>query len=226
MNLYFLLEGKRTEPKIYPNWLTYLLPSYTQIKNQFDVKSNNYFLISGKGYPSLLHNHLKNSIVEINEIELFDYLVIVLDSEEETIEYRIKEVNNFIRNNKLNLNCELKIIVQHRCIETWLLGNKKVFTRNPSDYKLKEFIKFYNVSLNDPEGLPKLDGYNSIAGFHLDYLKYLLKEHNIHYTKNHPRDVIENYYLNELITRTNDGHLASFKDLIDFCNYLEINNYS
>ncbi len=53
MNLYFLVEGKRTEPKIYPSWFEYLLPNYNKIQNPGKVSNNNYYLISGLGYPAL-----------------------------------------------------------------------------------------------------------------------------------------------------------------------------
>jgi hypothetical protein len=199
----------------------YLLPSHTRIFSPRDVTINNYYLISGKGFPALLHNHLKNSIEEVSEIGLFDYLIIVLDSEEETISDRINEVNNFISENGLNLPCNFKILVQHRCIETWLLGNRKVIPRQPSDKKLVELINFYDVSKEDPEFLPKYEGYNTHADFHFNYLKAVLNEKNVHYTKKIPREVYEKYYLNELISRSQSGHIHSFKGFIDFCKSIE-----
>lgn len=38
MNLYFLVEGKRTERKVYPAWLAYLLPELKQVKNYDEVE--------------------------------------------------------------------------------------------------------------------------------------------------------------------------------------------
>ena len=221
MNLYFLLEGKRTEPRIYPKWFEFLLPSYARIKDPYSVESNQYYMISGMGFPSLLHNHLKNSIDEVNEIDKYDYLVIVLDSEEENVEFRINEVNKFIENNNLELNCRLKIIVQHRCIETWLLGNKKVFARQPSSTVLVKYIQHYNVYENDPENCHKYEIFSTTADFHLSYLKLMLKERNISYTKKYPRDTAEVYYLEQLINRTKNGHIKSFKDLMNFCEKIE-----
>ncbi len=221
MNLYFLLEGKRTEPKIYPKWFNSLLPSHSQIKDPYNVVSNQYFLISGRGFPALLHNHLKNSIEEVNEIGKFDYLVIVLDSEEETIDFRLNEVRQFIDSENLKLNCNLKIIVQHRCIETWLLGNKRVFVRQPSNKDLVDYIKHYNVYSSDPENCNKFPTFSTTADFHLNYLKCILQERNVSYTKKHPRETAERYYLEQLINRSNNGHIQSFKELVEFCKEIE-----
>lgn len=220
MNLYFLLEGKRTEPKIYPKWLQVLLPNHTRVYNAYSISSSasdNYYLISGMGFPALLHNQLKNSIDEVNEIGHFSHLIIVLDSEEESIEQRINEVENFIIDQNLNLSCNLKIIVQHRCIETWLLGNRKVFPRQPADTTLVNYINHYSVLNYNPEECPKFPGFNTTAAYHFDYLRAMLKERNVSYTKTNPRAVDDATYLKELIKRSNNGHLISFKTFVDFC---------
>ena len=36
MNLYFLVEGRRTERWVYPAWLGYLLPHFTRV-DRFDA---------------------------------------------------------------------------------------------------------------------------------------------------------------------------------------------
>lgn len=45
MNIYFLVEGKRTERKVYPAWLAYLLPELQQVnskRNPGDVLKQYY----------------------------------------------------------------------------------------------------------------------------------------------------------------------------------------
>ncbi len=37
MNLYFIVEGK-TEQKVYPSWLSYLLPELQRVKNPSKVR--------------------------------------------------------------------------------------------------------------------------------------------------------------------------------------------
>jgi hypothetical protein len=103
MNIYFLVEGK-TERRVYPKWLSHLLPDFTRIDNAYDVTKQNFYLFYGGGFPSLLHNHLKNAIEEINDINRYDYLVICLDSDDFSVEERRNEVLQFVENEKLTLN--------------------------------------------------------------------------------------------------------------------------
>lgn len=62
MNLYFLVEGRRTEAKVYPKWLSHLLPHFSRVERFNEVDDKNYFLISGEGNPSILDVHLPNAI--------------------------------------------------------------------------------------------------------------------------------------------------------------------
>ena len=222
MNLYFIVEGRRTEKKVYPEWLNFLIPELKRVNWAFEATLNNYFLFNGNGFPALLHNHLKKSIEEINELKKFNYLVLVLDVDETTVEFRINEVNNFIKENYLQLiDCELIIIPQDKCIETWFLGNKTIYKSNPQNVELREYVKFYNVKDNDPELMPVFDGFNTHSQFHADYCTEFLRERNIRYSKNNPNGVVEEVYLNRLIERTKEtNHIKSFKTFVDFCNEL------
>lgn len=217
MNIYFLVEGRRTEKKVYPLWLNILIPELTEVKNAFLVDKNNFYIFSGNGYPSLLNNHLRNSIEDINIIDKFDYFVICLDADEITVKQRINEVKNFIKKENIILNSTTKfeIIVQNRCIETWFLANSKVYKRNPNNVLLKEFNDFYNVAVNDPELMGKLADYETHAVFHEVYLSEMLAERNIHYSKKNPHAVTSPNYLNELIKRSSlTNHIQTFKKFI------------
>lgn len=220
MNLYIIVEGRRTEKKVYPKWLNILIPELTRVNNAFEATINNYYLFNGNGFPALLDNHLKNSISEVNDLKKFNYLILILDVDETTVEYRINEVNNFIIKNKLKLlDCELVIIPQDKCIETWFLGNKTIYKSNPQSGILRDYIRFYNVKDNDPELMPIFKGFNTHSQFHADYCREFLRERNIYYSKNNPNGVIEKTYLNELIKRTEEtNHIKSFKNFIEFCN--------
>jgi len=219
MNIYFLVEGRRTEKKVYPKWLAHLLPNLAEVTDPFEISSDSYYVFNGNGFPSLLDNHLTNSVSDVNEIAKFDYLVICLDSDDETIEHRRNEVLNFIKKNKLKLtNCEFVIIVQNKCIETWFLGNRKVYSKQPQSADLRKYHKFFNVQEDNPELMTKLDDFGTSTQFHEAYLTEMLLEKNIRYTKRNPNGVVEEHYLKELISRqkeTND--LLSFKDFLDFC---------
>ncbi len=223
MNIYFIVEGRRTEKKVYPAWLSHLIPDLIRINWAFEAENNNYYLFNGNGFPALLHNHLKNSIEEVNDLGNYNYLVLVLDVDESTIEGRIEEVNTFIENQNLKLNnTELIIIPQNRCIESWFLGNSKIFKTNPQSKDLSKYVKFYDVKQNDPENMGIYDTYNTHSQFHAEYCTEFLRERNIRYSKNRPNGVVEKEYLHSLIKRENEtSHLESFKILIDFCDKIK-----
>lgn len=219
MNLYFLVEGRRTEKAVYPQWLKFLLPELNEVTDPFKIKSkNSFYVFSGNGYPSLLHNHLKNAISDINKINKFDFLVICLDADDQRINDREREVTDYIAKNSLSLlNTELIVIVQNRCIETWFLGNKKVATRNPQSQQLRTYYKFYDVKVSDPELCGIYKGFSKHTHFHESYLKEILKEKGLTYSKSNPNEVCKPYFIEELYKRTSQtGHLISLKRFFDF----------
>jgi hypothetical protein len=222
MNIYFLVEGKKTEPKVYPKWLSFLIPKLEKVSSPNKAEKNNYYMFSANGFPSLLHNHLPNSVLDINENNVFDYFVICIDADDEGVENRRNEIINFMKENKISLNSDtkLEIIVQNKCFETWFLGNPKLFKQNPQSEIMKEFNQFYNVKTDDPELMEKpADFEGSTSIYHSKYLQEIFWERNISYSKNNPKGVIEEYFLNELIKRNEEtGHIKSFKYFIDFCD--------
>ncbi|MEQ6119164.1 hypothetical protein [Reichenbachiella sp. MALMAid0571] len=220
MNIYFIVEGRRTEKKVYAAWLNHLLPNLSRVEWAFESENDNYYLFNGNGFPALLHNHLKNSIEEVNEHGNYDYLVIVLDVDESTVDERIIEVNNFVDSNNIKLiNSELVIIPQNKCIETWFLGNRKIYKSNPQSSELLQYVKFYNVKEDDPEIMEKFPSFNTHSQFHAEYCKEFLRERNIRYSKNKPNGVVELDYLNNIIEREQEtSHLSSFRIFLDFCS--------
>lgn len=171
MNLYFLVEGKRTERKVYPKWLSILAPQFTQVAYANDATDNNFYLVSGEGYPSLLH-HLENAIEEANAIGHYDYLIVCLDAEECTADERKTAIVDYLTAQGIQLKRgKLIVLVQNPCFETWFLGNRKMFKRNPQDEELKKFINFYNVQIEDPECMPAMNQEQTRAQFHHSYLK-------------------------------------------------------
>lgn len=220
MNIYFIVEGEHTETKVYPKWLEHLLPSFHRVYTASQATSNNYYLTSGKGYERLLGTVLDNSIDDIILTNNFDYLVICVDADNRTVEETISEVQTIISNipTQLPSHTTLKIIVQNKCIETWFLGNRRIWTRNPQSKQLREYREFYNVYELNPEDMGKINDSRTISDFHYEYLKEILQEKGISYTKKYPNDVKEKHYLDALITRQEEtNHLQSFKTLIDFC---------
>ncbi|MGB0385979.1 MAG: hypothetical protein ACPGWR_14255 [Ardenticatenaceae bacterium] len=221
MNIYFLVEGK-TEAKIYPEWLSHLLPELTKVKYYDLVVKNNYYLFKGNGYPHIIDVHLPKAIEDVNAVGLYDYIVMSLDADESTVSERVAEVNQHVLNLENRLTrAKLILIVQNRCIETWLLGNRKIYKHNPQDPTLVQYTKFYNVLLNDPELMGKYPGFSEHQQFHKAYFKLLCRERRINYSERHPRHVIDKSYLDQLLARIDDtSHLATFRHFIDFCRQI------
>jgi hypothetical protein len=220
MKIYFLVEGRRTEPRIYPYWLSYLIPELARLKRFDEECINGYFIFSGYGYPHLLDEIMPNSVEDINNSGDYDYFVLVIDAEELSVQERIDEINLFIEKKGVSVGkTKIIIIIQNRCIETWLLGNRKIVSSNPEDETLREYLGFYNVKNLDPELLGKYSDFETYAQFHESYLKKIFLEKGLSYSKRHPRHAKDKAYLNQLIKRIEDkpDHLNSFRNFIDFC---------
>ena len=171
MNLYFLVEGTQSERKVYPAWLAHLLPELQRVDNCDDVNEKNYYLISGEGYPSLIYDFIPRAIAEINSNGKYSYFVVCLDAEENTVAELTTEIDDFLNEQKLKLNnAELVLIFQNRCLESWLLGNRKIYSRNPQNKPLLDYTKYYDVSVNCPENMGRYQEFNTHAQFHGAYL--------------------------------------------------------
>jgi len=223
MNLYFLVEGKQSERKIYPAWLDHILPELQRVDNCDDVNEKNYYLISGEGYPSL-YNFIPPAIAEINSNGKYSYFVVCLDAEENTVAELTTEIDNFLNEQKLKLNnAELVLIFQNRCLESWLLGNRKIYSRNPQNKPLLDYTKYYDISVNCPENMGKYQDFNTHAKFHGAYLRSLFEAKNITYSKKRPGDVLKPFYLEQLLARiqVQPEQLTTFRQFIDFCNKIK-----
>lgn len=224
MNLYFLVEGRRSESKVYPKWLEYILPDLKRVYAYDEVDKNNYYLVSGEGYP-LIYRHLKNAVSEVNDVPQYNYLVLCLDADDAEVEERIEAVYKYLNEENISLsNCELKIVVQNRCLETWFLGNRVVYPRQPVNPRFIEYARYFNVSEKDPEAMGLYKKFRSISLFHFSYLREMLAERGIRYSKQRPREVVEPHYVDQLKDRVNDTtHLRSLKDFFDFCRMVSSN---
>jgi hypothetical protein len=228
MNLYFLVEGKSTEKKVYPKLVDYFFDgALTQVKQVHQATQNNFFVFTGNGYPRIFTHVLRNTIVDINALEKYQHLFLCIDADENSTAERHKELAEYLTQFEreglvLNNNCELHLIVQNRCIETWFLGNRKVYKSNPSDTDLAAYQSFYKVKERDPELMPMFPTFDLHAAFHLSYLTKMLLERRISYTKKKPRDVAENHYIEELINRAEETtDIASFYHFYTICQQIK-----
>lgn len=220
MNIYFLVEGNETEPRVYPQWFQYLMPSLKRVKEAHQVTNNNYVLISGGGFPALLSKPYENSVKDINEIGTFDYFVISVDTEKYSTDNRKEIIERFIQNKAIQLTnkTELILILQNRCIETWFLGNREMYSDNPKQKQLKKYSSLYNVKELDPERMPSYESNLNVSKFHKKYLELMFIEKKERYLKHRTHIVGSKMYLDQLIKRQEEtNHLQSFKTLIDFC---------
>lgn len=218
MNIYFLVEGKRTEKKVYPKWLSHLIPTLSRVQTYDQANRNNYCLVSAEGFPAILTIHLPNAIKDVNLHGNYNYLVVCLDADDTDVKDRESEVLEAV-NNKTIKKAELKVIVQNRTIETWFLGNRKVIPRQPQRPLLRKFLEFHDIISQDPEEMGIYPKYSNHSVFHLDYLKEVFKEKNLSYSKTTPQEVTEPYYLEQLIRRREETlQMETFGGFLDFCN--------
>ncbi|PWV99310.1 hypothetical protein DFQ01_11526 [Paenibacillus cellulosilyticus] len=223
MNLYILVEGK-SEKHIYPKWLSELLPQLVQVKHLDLITSNNYYLFSCDGYPSIIKD-IPNAISDIKTRTNIDYLMIVLDSDDVAVEDRKSEVLSVVQNCGFD-PAKILIVVQNHCIETWCLGNQKVFSRNPQTSEFIECSRFYSILENDPELMgidTNVSQVTTVAQYHEYYLSKMLLERNASYTKGKGSKAVQNpQFLFQMIERIDStDHLSSFREFIGIIRYLE-----
>ena len=222
MRIYFLVEGQVSEVELYPFWISKMIPALTKVDSLPEINDNTFYLVSGYGYPSMKDkNNILNSFNEINKNGTFNYFVICLDGDDVGVEGKIAEIEAYIAAKGLTLSehCQLVIIVQSPCIETWLLGSRKFY---PAEIKNRNFISHrdhYSVAEKDPQLMPINPSYNlPVSKYHCVYLIEMLKP-GVKYSKSNPKGVMKDEYLKDLLQRLEDEplHLDSLKNFIDFC---------
>src|SRR5262249_19655689 len=144
---------------LYSFWISLLSPNLKIVDKIEDLKLSTHFCIeSSYGHP-----FLKESIdravnkIAINKIKLTKFFIIV-DSEENPPEFRKTQYETYLKSTHKTYFSIFEIVVQPICIESWLLGNPKIFPKTHNDLELKKCIHCYDTSKKDPERLPKLEG--------------------------------------------------------------------
>ncbi|MBF0462849.1 MAG: hypothetical protein HQL87_15850 [Magnetococcales bacterium] len=223
MNLYFLVEGKRTEPKVYAAWLPLLFAGLTRAVKIEDLQGNHFLILSANGYP-FARNLLANVLADVRSHGQIDLLFVCMDAEEETVAARRQELEDIIAQSLSanTLPMRYAIIVQNRTIETWFLGNRRIVSRAPQGESLRQCLQHYSVVEQDPERLPVPDGSAANhATYHHHYLKAIFNEHGLTYHKNNPGEVLQESYLRQLVLRTRDTpHLATLNHFLHVCQDL------
>ncbi|EGQ8032048.1 hypothetical protein AAA797_000215 [Vibrio parahaemolyticus] len=216
MKLYFLVEGLSSEMQVYPKWIGYHLPNLV-IHDTFDdfvqSKEGCYFF-SGEGYPSILR-HVKNAVVDIQTDGSVDYFFVILDSDEDTIESRKKEVEDELKELDIPERLHVIIVIQERCFETMLLGNRNALPRFPRSQPLIDYYNYYDASVDDPQNMGNYNDSYTHAQFHEAYTVKALRERRIRYTKSTCSAVATADYFEKICQRVdNFNHLNCLIPLI------------
>ncbi len=221
MNLYFLVEGRSTEPKVYKEWVKHVFPHLRHVGDIADVTTDCYCIVKGGGIPSIL-KRLHAALAELGDYPTIDHFFLCVDSEAMPYDAAVQQWQLALENathataviSKLP-RLQIHLVVQHCCIETWFLGHDKMLRRAPSSLRLVEMKRFYDVSKNDPERMDCPGGYVTKASFHVAYLKEMLRERAKDYSKDHPGVVRAHDYFEALCRRCEStGHLKSLSRLL------------
>ncbi len=223
MNYYFLLEDEKSFMKILPRWFEYINFKCTRVADIKDVEENNYILQSGRGVTRLITNALFDTINTIicNPGKI-DKLVILIDTENESEEYRKQQIFSKIQESydMEKFDFEVLIFVCNHCFESWLLGAEGLYPQGEVDSE-SDFYPYhnhYNIAEYDPEEMPVPTHCNeTIAKYHFHYLCELFRYRRIRYSKSKP-DVVTTrdyfYAMRDRIEHTE--HIPSFAKFIDF----------
>jgi hypothetical protein len=212
MALYFLVEGRQTEARILPEWFTLLLPHHSRTFDPTKAADNEYFLISGNGMPQLVTHGIPNSLADISANPKFNYFIIVVDADDVSVADRDAEIRTKLASCSVPPGTNIHLVIQNICVETWLLGNRKIYRDNPVSAELRRYRKKYDTKEKCPEGLSLLIEESTLAQFHLKVLKLLFVEKNIWYSKVNPGPAKDIAFLQMLIRRlaTHSKQLPSF----------------
>jgi hypothetical protein len=219
VNIYIVVEGEVGEVQVYRKWVSYANSSLTYVDHISKMTHNNFSIISAGGIPRL-YSVVKDAIADINNYANIDRLVISTDSEEMSYSEKYEEVMRHLSG--LTCSAEIRIIIQHFCLETWGLGNRQAIRQHPQNLDLIKYMRLYNVRIEDPEMLP---GYEEEglyrSQFAAKYLKKAMNDkfRNLTYSKSNPTALLDPGYYNQVKRRLQEtSHIASFNDFLQaFC---------
>jgi hypothetical protein len=238
MNLAFLVEGG-TEYKLYPRWVNHLSGTpLTECKTGYQDVINNQFIIFDVTGIGKMAREIPATILNILANPVFDYLVIVVDADDTNTSNSQTLIQNIITDPttpRLPPNCQIKIIVQQVCIETWFIGHTDHFrsAQTCNDRGIQSFMSEYDSENNDPELMPNAHPpttpptsiqIHSIGAYHKTYLKKMLKGANRRwkYVETTADTLIDIPYLQRLEQRLTETptHLQTFSDMVSFLKSL------
>lgn len=218
MSIYVVVEGRKTEPKLYRAWLPLLIPGLVPVARIEDAGEHHFIIVAGGGYPSYL-KRIDDAVADLRRPDnRFTHLVVCADAEELTLEERHAELERVI----LDAGCPVPhtVIVADCCIEAWLLGHRKLVRRNPQAHELRGYLAHYDVVTKDPERIPAHPSHGTRAQLCFHYLRAVFRERGLPYSKRDPGTATEESYLDALRERASPPsqgpqHLTSFARLLE-----------
>jgi hypothetical protein len=218
VSLYVVVEGRRTEPKVYGAWLPLLIPGLVRVARIEDAGDHHLHIVAGGGYPAYL-DPIRAAVEDLRlPGNRFTHLLVCADAEELTLDERHAQIERVI----VDAGCPVPhtVIVADCCMETWLLGNRRLVRRNPQSTELRAYLEHYDVIAEDPEAIPAHPAHRTRAQLCVHYLRAVFRERKLAYSKREPGDAVKESYLDALTARASPpphgpGHLASFARLLE-----------
>lgn len=216
MNIHVVVEGEIGERQVYQYWVPLVNPNLSYVPHISNLVRDNFSIVIGGGYPQYFEL-IDGAIADVNRYGNINRLVLAVDSEEMEYDEKFAEIQQYISNT--HCIAEVRIIVQHFCLETWALGNRVIIRDHPHSPKLREYKKYYNVKHLDPELLPDypLEELNR-AQFAEKYLRRALNERyrNLTYSKSNPGALLHHLYFERVRQRFKEtNHISSFGGFLD-----------
>ncbi len=231
MNIAFLVEGT-TELRLYPKWIQYFSKTpLTECTTGYqDVVANQFTIFNVEGLFNMRRG-IQAAITDIRSNPVFDYLVVVVDADDNNITTSTVLIQDIISHPDtlpLPANCQLQIMVQQVCIETWFIGHSDHFlaAKFSGDRGIRQAMSEYDALHQDPELMPnqRASTVHSIGAYHADFLRKMLNgaNRNWRYGKTTAHLLIDMPYLQRLEQRLIETptHLQSFSNMILFLKSL------
>ena len=145
MNLLFLVEGEQTEKLLYRAWVSHWFPSLVRVTNPAELAGSHYCVIGGGGQPHIFRR-IHALLADVRDNPAIDHVFVCVDSEDATREETaaiigrtLAEAERDTEARRGNPGFRTYAVVQHCCVETWLLGNRRLLRRNAQSEALRRF---------------------------------------------------------------------------------------
>jgi hypothetical protein len=216
MNLYMVVEGDG-EKEVYEKWVPLVNPNLKYVSDVAEIVHNNFVIVSGGGFPNYYQKVIPNAIEDVNIFENIDRLVVSVDSEDMEREEKYNEIFDLIAARQCR--AQVRIVVQHFCLEAWALGNRQIVRRNSQNVTVRNYLRFFDIVNQDPELLsPYPESDLTRSQFAFLYLKKIVNDRHpsMTYSKSNRRILTQAGYLYQIKNRLEQtGHIPSFQAFLD-----------